>query len=606
MALPAGLLVIAACALTLAARWPGRPGREALDRSWSGDGLPAAHAPYRVIVVSSLPAAATDGSRVRPWPRVLADIAAGDRAPRPVIVASVGQPGDDWGKAVGRFGAWRLPADLVVLGAPSESGGSGIEAAQAQARARGVEVLTLEVPPLLTREDHQHFAQQVAEGLRERGRLEAAHVYADHLDLAAAEDDRAELAGGFWEREDYPSGLGGRWTHEEATLQLERRGHEGGLVVALSMRHPLRRGSGRVEVGGRSVRSVSGPNGRWNLYLDVRDVPGSVLPVRIVAEEPFVPRAFGPTEDARTLGLLVHAAWLTERPVLAEVDMGTAEDGRLELASGFWQRERFPDGRVGRWSKQEATLLLEREAAERGLVLDVSLEHPEGVTTGRVEVGEGRAAFPFRWENGSRREVLDVGRVPGRQLSVRFVVDTAFRATAPGDTRMLGLFVHDARLVDDPEAARAALLPNAAEALGEDADWPGVTQDLDIASAAEGGPALRSGFGPGEAWPDGRSGRWTFRRAVFHLPRTAKESELVLDLSCQSPWNLTTGWIEVGGVRLHRFRSANGRQRLVLDLGDIPGEEVEVAILVDRPFRRPDSPSREFGLFLHRVRLARR
>jgi hypothetical protein len=284
-----------------------------------------------------------------------------------------------------------------------------------------------------------------------------------------------------------------------------------------------------------------------------------------------------------------------------------AEDGRLELVSGFWQRERFPDGRVGRWSQREAVLLLERERAERGLVLDLSMERPDGITAGRIEVG-GRAVFPFRWENGARREVLDVGAVPGRQLSIRFVVDTAFQAVAPADSRVLGLFVHAAQLVDDPSAARAALAPPPpAVAPVEEAEWPGVTQVLDVAAAGDQGPELVSGFGPGEDWPDGRSGRWTFRDAVFRMARTGGETELVLDLSFQSPWNLTTGWIEVGGARRHRFRSANGPQRLVLDVGDLSGAALEVGIRVDRPFRRPGQgpAGREYGLFLHRVRLAR-
>jgi hypothetical protein len=576
-------LAAAACAVVIVVRSAVRGPRGGADPGAppAVEVLPAAHPPYRVLAVSHL----ETPTGVRPWPNVLADIAGHNAAPRPVLVTPV--PAE-------RFPAWRSPADLVVLGSPDA-------ALEAHARGLGAEVLALEPEGRSSREGQQQLAQRVAEWLRDRGRLASAHLYADRLDLVAAEDDRAELAGGFWGREEYPAGLGGRWTQEEARLQLERRGREGGLVVALSVRHPQRRGAARVEVGGRVMRSVSGPNGRWNVYVDVREVPGAVLPVRIVADSPFAPRDFGAAGDARTLGVLVHAAWLADRPVESEIDLGIAEDGRLELASGFWQRERFPDGRVGRWSQPEATLLLEREAGERGLVLDVSLEHPEGLTSGRVEVG-GRAALPFRWENGSRREVLDVSHVPGRQVPVRFVVDSAFQARSAGDKRTLGLFVHGARLVNDPEAARADLAPG----LSQDVDWPGVTRDLDVAAAGDEGPELLSGFGPREEWPDGSSGRWTFGRAVFRLPRTAAESELILDLSFQSPWNLTTGWIEVGGVRRQRFRSANGRQRLVLDVGDAPGQELEVTILVDRPFRRPGQgpAGREYGLFLHRVRLA--
>jgi hypothetical protein len=170
---------------------------------------------------------------------------------------------------------------------------------------------------------------------------------------------------------------------------------------------------------------------------------------------------------------------------------------------------------------------------------------------------------------------------------------------------VLGLFVHGAQLVDDPEVARAALAPAAGHP-GQ-GEWPGVTRTLDVAAANDEGPELVSGFGPGEDWPDGRSGRWTFGHAVFRLPRTQGETELVLDLSFQSPWNLTTGWIEVGGVRRHRFRSANGPQRLVLEVGEVEGRELEVGIRVDRPFRRAEAgrAGREYGLFLHRVRLAR-
>jgi hypothetical protein len=632
-------LCVAAAAL-VPVRWAAGPGDGAASTPGEGDGLPSSQEPYRIAIVAA-PLASPPGQAIRPWAQVLADLTSHNQAPRPVRVESLAQPGDDLPGAVRRFALRRSPAELVVLApvsvgfpASAETLGPGL----AHARALGAEVLVVPVPEArgsptacaglgaecldtgealaadpssfaadgrLSREGHQVLAQRVARWLRERGVLQTDHLYADQLDLARVEDGRPELVSGFSAAEDYPAGLGGRWTGREALLRLERRADEGGLVVALSLRHPRERSGCRVEVAGRASRAVSGKNGQWNLYLDVRDVPGAVLPVRIVADDPYLPRDYGPTDDARTLGVLVHAAWLIPRPVESELDLSTAEDGRLELADGFWRRERWPDGRIGRWTRPEATLRLERQAQERGLVLDLSVEHPEGVTAGRIEAG-GRVLRTFRWDNGSRREVLDIGAVPGREVPVRFVVETAFEDDTASGRRGLGLFLHSARLVDDPGSVQAASLPVPPEAAAGEGDWPGVTTDLDVASAAEDGPELRSGFGPREDWPDGRSGRWTAGRAALRLPRTAGETELVLDLSFQCPWNLTTGWVEVNGVRRHRFRGANGAQRLVIDVGEAAGQVLDVGLVVDRPFHRPEQPSnRELGLFLHRVRLAR-
>jgi hypothetical protein len=83
-------------------------------------------------------------------------------------------------------------------------------------------------------------------------------------------------------------------------------------------------------------------------------------------------------------------------------------------------------------------------------VVDLSLDHPEGITTGRIEV-EGGPTQLLRAPNGRHTLSLAIGGAGARTVTVRFVADRPFvpRAYDPssGDGRALGMFVHSARLV---------------------------------------------------------------------------------------------------------------------------------------------------------------
>jgi hypothetical protein len=97
-----------------------------------------------------------------------------------------------------------------------------------------------------------------------------------------------------------------------------------------------------------------------------------------------------------------------------------------------------------------AVLRLERREHEDGLVVDLGLDHPQGITSARVEV-EGGPTQVLRAPNGHYTVPIHIGTAGGRTVTVRFVADRPFvpRAYDPssGDGRALGMFVHSARLV---------------------------------------------------------------------------------------------------------------------------------------------------------------
>jgi lysophospholipase L1-like esterase len=132
------------------------------------------------------------------------------------------------------------------------------------------------------------------------------------------------------------------------------------------------------------------------------------------------------------------------------LEPGRVEDSRPELGPGWWSAERWSDRGWGRWAAREAVVFLERREGEDELEVDLSLLAPQGRNLGRVVVN-GRVVGAIDSPNGPWRRRLPVGAVPGRELTVRLITDSAFvpHDVTPGasDSRTLGVFVHALRLV---------------------------------------------------------------------------------------------------------------------------------------------------------------
>jgi hypothetical protein len=147
--------------------------------------------------------------------------------------------------------------------------------------------------------------------------------------------------------------------------------------------------------------------------------------------------------------VFVNSVGVLPSALAAEIEPGSAGDGRPELVSGWWGAETRPGRPGGRWTGGQAELRLARREDEDGLSLDLTFDHPRGTTTGRIEV-VGGPARPLRAVNGRQTVTLDVGAVPGRVLTVRLLADQPFvpRQYDPsaGDGRALGFIVHSARL----------------------------------------------------------------------------------------------------------------------------------------------------------------
>ena len=75
---------------------------------------------------------------------------------------------------------------------------------------------------------------------------------------AELEDDRGELASGFWLPETWADGRRGRWTKKEAVLRLGRVDGEDRLVLDFSLESPRGGTSGWLEVNGRRLKSFDG------------------------------------------------------------------------------------------------------------------------------------------------------------------------------------------------------------------------------------------------------------------------------------------------------------------------------------------------------------
>jgi hypothetical protein len=281
----------------------------------------------------------------------------------------------------------------------------------------------------------------------EHAALPAPPSAAGRLDLAAVRDGAPALGPGWWPAEAWAMGEAGRWTAGDAVLRLDRAGREAGLAVDMTFDDPSDDTAVRLEVGGRVLGTVRGPNGRRREVFDIAGVADRALAVRLVTEQPFLSDV---RPAGRVQGVFVHSMQLLDSARASEVDLFAARDSAPELVSGWWRREAFAGSPGGRWTAAEAVLRLERRQDEDGLVVDLSLDQPQGITSGRIEV-EGGPAQVVRAPNGRHTIPVHIGTAGGRIVTVRFVADRPFvpRAYDPssGDGRTLGMFVHSARLV---------------------------------------------------------------------------------------------------------------------------------------------------------------
>jgi len=268
----------------------------------------------------------------------------------------------------------------------------------------------------------------------------------DVVELAALPDGAKALAAGFGPAESWSMGRAGRWTEGDAVLHIARPHGESGLAVDMTLDRPSGETAGRIEVRGRTLRSFRAPNGRRREVVDLSGIPAGDVEMRVVTEDPIAVPGAG---TGRARGVFLHSVSLLPFALAAEVEPGSVEDARPELVSGWWGAEARPGGPGGRWTGPLAVLDLVRAADEDGLFLDVTFDHPTGVTTGRIEVAGGPARF-IRARNGRETLALDIGAVAGRTIAVRLLADRPFvpRQYDPsaGDGRALGFFVHTARL----------------------------------------------------------------------------------------------------------------------------------------------------------------
>jgi lysophospholipase L1-like esterase len=168
-------------------------------------------------------------------------------------------------------------------------------------------------PDLFQGESHfnragrQRMAALLLHRIKGLGLVATDHVYDRAVEPGRLEDARPELEAGWWAAEQW-AGRWGRWTSGEAVARLERRESEDRLEVELELASPRDRTIGRIEVNGRPLASIGGANGTWRRRLDISEVAGPELAVRLVVQDPFVPR--DDTEDSpdgRTLGVFVYA-----------------------------------------------------------------------------------------------------------------------------------------------------------------------------------------------------------------------------------------------------------------------------------------------------------
>jgi lysophospholipase L1-like esterase len=264
----------------------------------------------------------------------------------------------------------------------------------------------------------------------------------DALDLGVLEDGHPALGEGFWARETWPDGAG-RWTKATAVFRMSAPPHTRTLWLDVRLQSPSGQARGTVSVNGHTLGRLDAPNGRRLLPFALPARTEGPLEVRLHVDSPFRPRDHDASSgDERTLGLVLHAAWLAGRP--------SASDGAAvytpwlplaetpDTAPGLWGSWPMDDRHRGRSPGEGAVLHVQRTASERWLEIEYTTAAQ--MTSGRFEVN-GEMLRAFRRPPGSARDVIDVSRFASRVLAVKPVVD--FPAASGQEA---GLLLHEVLL----------------------------------------------------------------------------------------------------------------------------------------------------------------
>jgi lysophospholipase L1-like esterase len=135
--------------------------------------------------------------------------------------------------------------------------------------------------------------------------------FASEVDLADADVDSPELREGWFDAETWPDGRRGRWSSARAELILERPAAQSRLVIDASAENGRNHTAATVAIGGRTVGTIGGPNGRRQHVLPIPAGVGRRLHIVLRVQEPYVAaRHAGAGTDTRALGLFVHSVRL--------------------------------------------------------------------------------------------------------------------------------------------------------------------------------------------------------------------------------------------------------------------------------------------------------
>ena len=144
---------------------------------------------------------------------------------------------------------------------------------------------------------------------------------ASEVELADLDADSPELGQGWLDAETWPDGRSGRWSGPRAELVLERRGREDRLRIDASAENTRNRTAVTIEVDGRVVGRIGGPNGRRQDLIALGPNVGRRVRVRLRADDPYVPARHQPgSTDTRALGLFVHSVRLVSEAAQEQHD----------------------------------------------------------------------------------------------------------------------------------------------------------------------------------------------------------------------------------------------------------------------------------------------
>lgn len=292
---------------------------------------------------------------------------------------------------------------------------------------------------VLAESDPTGLAESLLDLLASEGIVLSRRRRAAEVEFTGNSEARPELAGGWLSAEARGGGAWGRSLEREARLTLEKLALERGVALDVTCPEGF---AGRVEMDGGDSHDLSDCRGREWRRFRLGTTDGDRIGMRFVDAGRSDPGLL--VHSVRLVPSDVEARIASDGPYASDLDLAEATDERAELGPGFWQHETWSDGREGRWTAREASFWLARRDAERGLILDVSLQRPDNVTSCRIEAN-GVPVYAFQTRNGRHRFGIDIQRVAGPVLHVRLLVDRTF-VPGHGDDRALGVFVHSARL----------------------------------------------------------------------------------------------------------------------------------------------------------------